>query len=157
MIFLQLEPAGGNVDARLLVPLFKDNDADPTDIPTFATRDIYNPTRQGGDPDLNGLVFPDVPLLVDPTGGAQAALSRLTEFSTASAYQHPRLFAFGFDAYQLVNALSLKTDASWPLSGATGELYLGVNGRIRRVLPLAEFRGGQPQPLGPSVRPADPR
>jgi hypothetical protein len=150
MIFIQVEPANGNVTARLLVPLLRDNHADPADIPTFATRDIYDPTRRNGDPDLNGLIFPDVPLLINPNGGAEIAATRLAEFSTTSANQNPRFFAFGFDAYRLIEALYARADTEWPLSGASGELYLSDNGRIRRALPFAQFRDGQPRPLAPS-------
>jgi hypothetical protein len=151
MIFLQVEPASGNATARLLVPLLRENNADPDVIPTFATRDVYDPTRRNGDPDLNGLIFPDVPLLIDPRGAAQEAASRLAEFSTAAADQNRRFFAFGFDAFRLAEALYTRGNAGWPLPGATGNLYLGDNGRIRRTLPFAQFSGGQPQPLPPSA------
>jgi hypothetical protein len=150
MIFLQVEPASGNATARLLVPLLRENNADPVVIPTYATRDVYDPTRRSGDPDLNGLIFPDVPLLIDPRGGAQEAASRLAEFSSAAADQNRRFFAFGFDAFRLVEALYTRAGTGWPLLGATGDLYLGENGRIRRTLPFAQFSGGQPQPLPPS-------
>jgi len=149
MIFLQVEPGGGAADARLLVPLLANNDASPENIPTFATSNVYDPQRQTRNADLDGLIFPDLPLLVNPAG--QAAAMRLNEFSPSSAGQSPRLFAFGFDAYRLVNALFSAREARWPLSGSTGELYLGENGRIRRVLPFAIFRDGEPQALMPSA------
>lgn len=153
MIFLQVEPASGNATARLLVPLLRENNADPAVIPTYATRDVYDPTRRSGDPDLNGLIFPDVPLLIDPRGGAAEPASRLAEFSTPAADQNRRFFAFGFDAFRLVEALYTRGGAGWPLSGATGDLYLDDNGRIHRTLPFAQFSGGQPQPLPPSRDP----
>jgi outer membrane PBP1 activator LpoA protein len=152
MIFLQLDPATGNATARVLVPLLTENDADPEDIPTYSTRDVYDPTRRNGDPDLEYLIFPDVPLLIDPGGSAREAASRLAEFSTAAANQNRRFFAFGFDAFRLVEALYTRTGAGWPIPGATGDLYLGENGRIRRALPFAQFNGaGLPQALPPSV------
>jgi hypothetical protein len=149
MIFLQVEPVSGNETARLLVPLLRDNDADPAVIPTFATRDVYDPTRLDGNRDLDGLIFPDVPLLIDPSGGAESAASRLAEFAPASATQNLRFFAFGFDAYRLIEALYTRAYGGWPIAGATGQLYLGDNGRIRRIPPFARFSGGQPQPLPP--------
>jgi outer membrane PBP1 activator LpoA protein len=151
MIFLQVDPAGGDADARLLVPLLRDNDASPTDLPTFATRDVFDPARRQSNADLNGLVFTDVPLLVDPSH--QSASSRLSEFSPASAIQSPRLFAFGYDAYRLVSALFSAGQTRWPVSGSTGDLYLGENGRIRRILPFAVFSEGQPQALATTVAP----
>jgi outer membrane PBP1 activator LpoA protein len=146
MIFLQAEPASG----RLLVPLLRDNGAG--EIPTYAMSEVFDPTRSGADTDLNGLIFPDLPLLVDQAGGGGAAVNRLGEYTPANADQWKRLFAFGYDAYGLVGALS-SAPARWPLSGATGELYLGDNGRIRRALPFAEFRDGRPEALTPTQSP----
>jgi hypothetical protein len=112
--------------------------------------DVYDPTRPGSDPDLDGLIFPDLPLLVDPAGAGQSAASRLGEFTPQNAEQFKRLFAFGYDAYRLVDALS-STNPPWPISGATGELYLDDSGRIRRILPFAEFRDGRPEALTPTL------
>jgi hypothetical protein len=73
----------------------------------------------------------------------------LGEFSTASANQLRRLFAFGYDAYQLIAPLSADNGTAWRISGATGELSVDPRGRIRRALPFAEFRGGRPVALVP--------
>jgi hypothetical protein len=141
MIFLQAEPAVG----RLLVPLLRDNGAG--DVPTYALSEVFDPTRTGADADLNGLIFPELPLLIDPAGSGRAAAARLGEFTPVNAEQWKRLFAFGYDAYGLVGALASAGNARWPMPGATGDLYLGDNGRIRRDLPFAEFRDGRPEPL----------
>lgn len=146
MIFLQAD----DTDARILVPLLAAYHAD--DIPTYATRDVYDPTRAGNDSDLDGLIFPDLPLLLRPVGEARTASRLLAEFTSESAQQFPREFAFGFDAYHLAEALYAGRAASWPLEGATGELYLGDDRRIRRVLPFAEFDGGRPQATAPTDR-----
>lgn len=145
MIFLQAGPAVG----RLLVPLLRDNDADPNDIATFATSEIFDPSRQGNDTDLNGLIFTDLPLIIDPDATPQSAAGLLSAFSTTSANQQQRLFAFGYDAYQLIAPLSSSGNTTWRLPGATGELFVDQNGRIRRRLPFAEFRGGRPIALEP--------
>lgn len=151
MIFLQADPGVGASDAGLLLPLLESYGAGPEEIPTYATSEVYDPTRTAADRNLEGLIFPDVPLLADPEGVGRAAATRFREFSTPSARQQPRLFAFGYDAYQLIQALYAGSDSGWPLAGATGELYLGDNGRIRRVLPFAEFRGGRPASLSPNL------
>jgi outer membrane PBP1 activator LpoA protein len=90
-------------------------------------------------------------MLLAPDGEARVAAELLGEFSSASANQLKRLFAFGFDAYLLAQALYANDTASWPLAGATGELHLGENGRIRRILPFAEFEGGRPRPAEPAI------
>jgi hypothetical protein len=147
MIFLQADPASGPEDARLLLPLLAGNDA--AGIATYATPEVYDPTRERRDSDLDGLIFPDLPLLVDPVGDAQTAAELLAEFTSRSAADYRRLWAFGFDAYRLAEALFADDATGWPVAGATGELYLGENGRIRRILPFAEFSGGRPVALRP--------
>jgi len=149
MIFLQTDsdPVSGPAEARLIVPLLRDNGADPADVPTFTTSDIYDPARGASEPDLDDLVFPDLPLLISPGTSAAPAAASLVNFTRPGIAQQPRLFAFGFDAYQLATRL-FSADASWPLNGATGELYLDAGNRIRRILPFASFRRGRPEPLG---------
>lgn len=145
MIFL---PASAQ-DGRLLVPLLRRSNAG--DIPTYSTREIYDQRRSTGDPDLDGVIFTDVPLLIDPTGEARTAAELLSAFSSDAASFDRRLYAFGFDAYLLADALYSGGASSWPLAGATGELYLGDNGRIRRRLPFAEFSNGRPRSTGPAI------
>ena len=145
MIFVQATPPV----ARLLVPLLEGKDAG--NIPTYATSELYDPARTAGDPDLDGVEFPELPMLIDPVGEARTAADLLAEFSSPSASQLKRLFAFGFDAYLLAQAIYAGDSARWPIAGATGELYLGANGRIRRILPFAEFSGGRPRAAEPAT------
>jgi outer membrane PBP1 activator LpoA protein len=140
MIFVQIDQPA---TARLLVPLLEAYTANA--IPTYSTRDVYDPTQPSGGVDLDGLIFPDLPLLLQPVGEAQVAAQALAAFNNEYSSQYPREFAFGFDAYKLAEALYARDDADWPLAGATGELHLGSNGRIRRILPIAEFSGGRPR------------
>jgi hypothetical protein len=140
MVFVQIDEPEV---ARLLVPLLAAYTAD--EIPTYSTRDVYDPTRQISNNELDGLMFPDLPLLLQPLGEARVAADALSAYSNAYSDQFPREFAFGFDAYKLAEKLYTRDAADWPLTGATGELYPGANGRIHRVLPIAEFSGGRPQ------------
>jgi len=144
MIFMQATPPV----ARLLVPLLEGKGAG--NIPTFATSELYDPARTAADPDLNGVQFPELPMLIDPVGEARTAADLLAAYSTPSASQLKRLFAFGFDAYLLAQAIYASEPAAWPIAGATGELYVGEDGRIRRILPFAEFNGGRPRAAEPA-------
>ena len=121
------------------------------DIPVYATSDLYDPARTASDPDLDGVEFPELPMLIDPVGEARTAADLLAGYSSASASQFKRLFAFGFDAYLLAQAIYAGDAASWPIAGATGELYIGENGRIRRILPFAEFSDGRPRTAAPAT------
>jgi len=145
VIFVQATPQV----ARLLVPLLERKGAG--DIPVYATSELYDPARTASDPDLDGVEFPELPMLIDPVGEARTAADLLAGYSSASASQLKRLFAFGFDAYLLAQAIYAGNAASWPIAGATGELYLGENGRIRRILPFAEFSGGRPRAAAPAT------
>jgi outer membrane PBP1 activator LpoA protein len=56
-----------------------------------------------------------------------------------------RLYAMGFDAYQLVGVLYNGERAAWPLRGVSGDLSVDEAGRVHRALPLAQFRDGRPE------------
>jgi outer membrane PBP1 activator LpoA protein len=137
MIFLQARPSSG----RLIVPQLCLHNADG--IPTYATSEIHDPDPSvpGRDDDLDSVMFPELPILAQPAG--LAAAQALSEFSTDNATREIRLFAFGFDAYELVERLYARGSASWPMPGATGQIYLDDTGRIRRLLPFAELRSGR--------------
>jgi len=141
MIFLQADPGTGPEDARLLVPLLERYDA--AEIPTFATASVFDPARERSDTDLDGLIIPELPMLIEPVGDARVAADLLAGFTSRSAAYNRRLFAFGYDAYRLAEMLYTGSSARWPLDGATGQLVLVENGRIRRLLPFGEFSGGQ--------------
>jgi hypothetical protein len=145
MIFLQTGPSHG----RLLVQQLCRYDADG--IPTYATSAIHdpNPSVFGGGGDLDSVMFPELPILAEPAG--LAAGRALSEFSTDSAERAPRLFAFGFDAYELVERLYARGAAAWPMPGATGRIFLDTTGRIRRMLPFAELRNGRPAPADAAI------
>jgi outer membrane PBP1 activator LpoA protein len=145
MIFLQAGPGNG----RLLVPLLEQNLAE--DLPTYATSEVYDPTRAGGDPDLDRLIFPELPLLVDPESAGRAT-ELLESFSSDSTTRFRRMFAFGFDAYRVAAELYGRNAMTpgWHLAGASGELYLDSGGRVRRILPFAEFSGGRLRPAAPT-------
>jgi outer membrane PBP1 activator LpoA protein len=90
-------------------------------------------------------------MLVDPAGEARTAADLQAESSSPGASQLKRLFAFGFDAYLLAQAIYAGESAIWPIAGATGELHLEENGRIRRILPFAEFSDGRLRAAAPPV------
>lgn len=143
MIFLQADPSLG----RLLAPQLRFHDAG--DIPTYATSDIFDPARQVNDPDLNGVVFPDLPLLLTPDRIAANLTDQLQQFWPQRARQWIRFYGFGFDAYQLVNQLYNQGAATWPMQGTTGGLDFAADGKIRRSLPFAQFQSGRPVPVAP--------
>jgi outer membrane PBP1 activator LpoA protein len=63
-----------------------------------------------------------------------------------------KFYGMGFDAYSLIAPLYANDGAPWSLRGMSGDLSLDESGRVRRVLPLAEFRSGRPVALDNSQR-----
>jgi outer membrane PBP1 activator LpoA protein len=59
----------------------------------------------------------------------------------------------GFDAYRLVGVLFSDELGAWPIRGLSGDLSLDTQGRVHRVLPLAQFREGRPAPFEPALPP----
>jgi uncharacterized protein len=111
-------------------------------IPTYATSDAFEPDPRANQ-DLDGLMFPDMPWML---GGplAEAVRSAASQAWPAGGPARGRLFAFGFDAYRLAEALRAnRPPASLDLSGLTGELTLDPSGRIHRQLIWAQLRGGE--------------
>lgn len=115
-------------------------------IPTYATSGAFEPDPRAN-VDLDGLMFPDMPWMLG---------SPLTEAVRSAASQAwpvggPRtgdLFAFGFDAYRIAEALrENRTPSSLDLNGLTGELTLAPDGHIHRQLIWAQLHGGEVTPL----------
>jgi uncharacterized protein len=111
-------------------------------IPTYATSDAFDPDPRANQ-DLDGLMFPAMPwMLGSPL--AEAVQSAASQAWPAGGPDRGRLFAFGFDAYRLAQALRENSaPAALGISGLTGQLTLAPDGRIRRQLIWAQLRGGE--------------
>ncbi len=134
--------------ARLIRPQLKFYYAGK--VPTYATSAIYQGDSSKNS-DLNGLRFADMPWVIAPDPITQKLQSTIEDHWPAQAQRRSRLFAMGFDAYQLVPELaSGQGFRDGELPGVTGKLYLGEDGRVHRRLPLATIRRGKIQALPPS-------
>ena len=139
MIFVVADARTG----RLLAPQLRFYAAG--DIPTYATAEIFDPAT-ARDNDLNGVIFADTPSLLTPDETATGLRRELSAFWPQRANQL-RLYGLGFDAYRLVGSLYADNRAAWPIHGLSGELSLDSQGRVRRTLPIAQFRNGRPVTL----------
>jgi uncharacterized protein len=75
---------------------------------------------------------------------AEAVRSAASQAWPAGGPARGSLFAFGFDAYRLAEALrENRTPSSLDLSGLTGQLTLDPDGRIQRQLIWAQLHGGE--------------
>lgn len=140
-IFMAANPR----DARLIQPLIAYQEADP--LPIYATSSVYSgtPSRQT-DRDLDGLVFPDMPWVLESERSPVRA--EIERYWPKARDNSTRLYAFGVDACALIADLGrLSQDPLARLEGATGLLHLEPGGLVRRQLSWAQFSGGAPVPV----------
>lgn len=142
MIFLLGDP----VTARQVMPLLKFYYA--TDLPVYATSMVYSGKPNASvDRDMDGIQFCDIPFVIENTPAIQQAKKQLTQLLPNAPAQSYRLFAFGYDAYNLLPILNrLGHNPANGYNGLTGILYLGDNQQVKRQLKWAVFQNGVPQP-----------
>jgi outer membrane PBP1 activator LpoA protein len=132
-------PAPANLE-RLLRPQLRFHYAG--DIPTYATSDAFEPDVRANE-DLEGLMFPDMPWML---GGdlADAVRAATREAWPSGGPYRGRLFAFGFDAFRLMQALRHGgVNGTISVAGLTGRLSLDAQRRVRRELGWAQLHDGE--------------
>lgn len=138
-IFLVATP----MDARQVRPLLKFYYAG--NVPIYATSMIYsgqpNPLQ---DKDLDGIQFCDIPWNIAPNPQVAKAQEQMQQLIPGADAEFGKLFAFGLDAYSLVQYLATGSGDVVGLHGMTGTLFLDQQHRIFRQLPWAIFKHGQP-------------
>jgi len=144
MIFLIAQPSY----ARQILPLLKFYFAG--DLPIYTTSTIYagmpNARR---DHDLNGLIFCDMPWVLDQRAQLPADLSDIQQQINTiwhrSYQRHPKLYALGIDSFDVINKLAnLKALPQFGMNAASGTLYLNNQGHLYRELQWAQMRNGKP-------------
>ncbi len=123
------------------------------ELPVYSTSLIYAMDGRS-DSDLNGVRFADAPWLIAPQHWIAHLPDSFAEYFPQEK-RFARLHAMGFDAYQLIgNLFSQRSVENNVLEGASGELYVDVDGRVHRRLAWAEFRDGKPVALpAPNTEP----
>ncbi|QUM78229.1 penicillin-binding protein activator [Moritella sp. 24] len=91
--------------------------------------------------DLNGLIFSDMPWLLNPD--LELKQQTLALWPNMSKIQQ-NLFAMGYDSFKLIpNLLQLRNFPNLRLAGQTGILYINDNGIIEREFSWAKYRSGK--------------
>ncbi len=140
-IFVGAQPVTG----RLIRTQLRFNYA--SRLPVYATSDIYEPGAQGNI-DLNGVVFPDIPWIIDEAGPAALIRQSADLAWPDRGPSRSRLHAFGRDAYAIVSELSRRNvPFGTPLNGLTGRLSLDARGQLHRELGFARIEDGKAVPL----------
>lgn len=144
-IFVAAQPVHG----RLIRTQLRFNYASA--LPMYATSDIFDVAGQGNI-DLDGVMFPDMPWVLEPFGPPAAARETAQRTWPGRSGQLGRLHAFGYDAFRMIGELRrLKSGSSTPLPGLTGRLAIDSQGRVRRELDWAQVVNGRPNLLPPPI------
>jgi outer membrane PBP1 activator LpoA protein len=120
-------------------------------MPVYATSDAWDPSVRAA-ADLEGLTYPEMPWILFSGQGAPELWTGLHTEGSGAARSRLRLYAFGFDAFRLMREFRNGAVAIG-LVGLTGELQLGMDGRVQRTADWARIERGLPQPA-PSGPPA---
>ena len=116
------------------------------ELPVYATSFI-NSLDGRSNTDLNDIMFADAPWVISPPAWIADYPDIYGEFWPAEKRQ-TRLHAMGYDAYHLVGELFDSREYGMEeVSGATGRLFLTIDGRVHRKLAWAQFERGQAVPL----------
>ncbi len=133
--------------ARGIMPAFKFHHAG--DLPVYSTSHVYTgkPNRDL-DRDLNGLVFNDIPWVLQNT----SPLENIFTDNWPQQKSLTRLFALGIDAYHLVYNLEYLQNKNYAFfNGQTGNMRLDENNRISRNLLWARFERGRAIYFEPAI------
>jgi outer membrane PBP1 activator LpoA protein len=140
--------AGQPQAARLIRPQLRFHYAG--DLPVYATSEVYDPSPKAN-LDLEGVMFPDMPWMIDPDPTAVDVRNDLRTAWPERFRRRGRLYALGFDAYAAVSEImTSRNPFRAPLSGMTGRLTVDAERRLHRELEWLQVRGGELRPLPPA-------
>jgi outer membrane PBP1 activator LpoA protein len=118
-------------------------------LPVYSTSHVYQASDDPSiDRDMDGMLFCDIPWTLDRDGEWSAQRKQVETLWPGRGLRYQRLFALGFDAYQVVpwlDTLGLPGFSRFP--GATGALSLDDGRRLHRTLEWARFSGGVPEKI----------
>jgi outer membrane PBP1 activator LpoA protein len=143
MVFL----ASNAEDARQIRPFVSLYYTDK--LPVFATASIFTESPNATlARETNGIIFCDMPWVIDSRRVSNSLRSGLDEMWTNSSVELSRLYAMGADAYALSKQID-KTNsyAKFSYHGATGYLTVGSDRAVKRELLCARLQGGKPRIL----------
>jgi len=138
--------------ARALLPQLRFQMA--YELPVFATSDAWDAGPRSV-PDLDGLRVPEMPWILNGGMGAPALWDALQLEWLAPGRGRLHLYAFGFDAYQLVRGLNVAARGV-TIDGLTGRLRIAQDGRVQRETEWAQVRDGRLEPASMPFLPETP-
>lgn len=145
--------AASATSARLIVPQLKYFYAG--DIPSYSLSNAYEPDSTASNQDIDGLMYPDMPWMVSGDGSIDDIRNNIAQSWEDRAAWRSRLFAFGYDACQLMLAMSAKghNPADAQVAGLTGTLHFDPDRRVLRDLIWVQIHNGEPHRLADAAPP----
>ena len=122
------------------------------EMPVYATSDAWEAGPRSV-PDLEGLLLPEMPWILHGGDGAPALWEAVQRDWAAASRGRLRLYAFGFDAYQLLRGLNVAARGV-AVNGLTGRLTVTNDGHVLRDTEWAQVQAGRLQPAGMLAPPA---
>jgi hypothetical protein len=143
--------AASATTARLIEPQLKFFYAG--DVPSYSLSNAYEPDSTASNQDIDGLMYPDMPWMVTGGGSIDDIRNLIAQDWENRAAWRSRLFAFGYDACQLMLAMSAKgrNPADAQVAGLTGVLHFDAERRVQRDLIWVQVRNGEPRRLADSA------
>ncbi|WP_110013573.1 MULTISPECIES: penicillin-binding protein activator [Idiomarina] len=134
----------GNLQQTRLLKPFIDVSVSPfaEPIPVYASSATHELRNRLGDSDLNGIIFSDIPWLIE-SSGKNILLSQWLELRSGWGLSLARLTAMGYDSVSLIQRLEMMNRMPglvW--SGLSGELHID-NSVVQRKLIWATFSEGE--------------
>jgi outer membrane PBP1 activator LpoA protein len=145
--------AASATTARLIEPQLKYFYAG--DIPSYSLSNAYEPDSTASNQDIDGLMYPDMPWMVSGDGSIDDIRNNIAQSWQDRAAWRSRLFAFGYDACQLMLAMSAKghSPADAQVAGLTGTLHFDPDRRVLRDLIWVQIHNGEPRRLADAAPP----
>jgi outer membrane PBP1 activator LpoA protein len=143
-------------DARLIEPQLRYFYAG--DIPSYSISNAYEPDSLAANQDIVGLTYPDMPWMIKGEGNVDDIRNNVGQLWGTRTAWRSRLFAFGYDACQLMLAMSGQHNpAEVRIDGLTGQLHFDATRRIQRdLLWVRVNRDGEPKQVAQNPAAAPP-
>jgi uncharacterized protein len=140
-------------NARLIEPQLKFFYAG--DIPSYSLSNAYEADSTDANRDIDSLMYPDMPWMISDDASLDSIRTSIEQAAGNTIAWRSRLFAFGYDACQLMVAMSggRQKLADVQVAGLSGQLHFDPKGRVQRDLIWVQMRDGEPKRLG--VSPSD--
>ncbi len=134
-------------NARLLAPQLRYYYAG--DIASYSLSNAYDSDSTDANRDIDGLRYPEMPWMIIGDSRIDAIRSSIEQAWGNRVAWRSRLFAFGYDACQLMLALSGAHGRPGDVQsdGLTGLLRVDATGRVQRSLIWVQMRDGEPRRL----------